>query len=178
MTKKKTKIVMAEKEKAVEQPKSPASSNPNELTPEEKAEALMPQTEVTGDHRPSATQDIPAVVERVDKVKESSEDITDNAGSTDAVTENELAFGNFSNKRSMKFDIDPNEIKAPAYAVDDFRGFVEKFRHEKEARPNVLFINTDSLNRLGYRDVAVELGLQIQESTVYKDDELVLALDL
>jgi len=150
----------------------------NEPNADEVSEILTPQTDVFGDEKPSATQAIPAVVEKIQAPKVSSEDVTNEAGATDAAEEQELAFGNFSNKRSMKFDINPDTVKAPSYATDDFREFVEKYQKEKGAKPNILFINTTSLEKLGYRDVAVDLGLHIQESTVYKDDELVLALDL
>lgn len=159
--------------------------NPNELTPEEAVEALTPNPpkEVDGtvenkaDKKPSATQSIPAVEEKVKNPKLSSEDVV-NDGSPTAPTEQELGFGTFDNDRSMKFTIDPDTIKAPSYATDDFREFVEKYRKKKGAKPNILFINTESLEKLGYRDVAVDLGLHIKESTVYKKKELVLALDL
>lgn len=182
MTKKKTtaakkETVVVAGPSNVPTPK-PEKRAKGELSAEQATEALMPidPKEADESEKPSAQQPIPPVKEKVNKPKTDKDG--DVEGLNDASTENELAFGNFPADRSMKFTIDPDTIKAPHYAVEDFRNIFEKFRKEKGVKANNLFINTDSLEKLGYRDVATDLGLHIKESTVYKEKEMLLAVDL
>lgn len=175
MAKNKTvvKTQIADKEQNVEAPQPPKKLE-NEPTATEKLEEVNMEGSETPSKEPYATQPIPPVQDKVESADVSSEDIITHK---EEVSEIELALGEMDDKRSIKFKIDPDNTKAPAYAVEDFRGFFEEYQEKKEAKPNVMFINTTSLEKLGYRDVAVDLGLTIKESTVYNEKELVLALD-
>jgi hypothetical protein len=138
-----------------------------ELTPEQTIDALTPKAEINPDNpledeKPSATQAIPPV-------KQKKEDLGG---------EDKLNFEHMDTNRSMKFKIDVDNIGTPSHQTDIMREFFQKFLDKKEVKPNNMFINTTSLEKLGWRDVATDLGLHIKESTVYNDDEMVLALDI
>ncbi|WP_312697051.1 hypothetical protein [Sphingobacterium mizutaii] len=141
-----------------------------EVTPEVANEINL---EKTGDEKPSATQTIPPVVEEVENPKASSEEVI--TGESDA-TEHELAQGMLPKKKSMDFKVDPNEVKAVAYAAEDMVAMYDKFVKKFNGKPDEIFINTVTLEKLGYRDTVSALGLHIRESSVYNENELVLAI--
>lgn len=151
---------------------------PHEISAEQAKKTLTPidPKDAEESHKPSATQPIPPVKEKIDKPN------TDKTGAVkdlhDTSTDNKLAFGNFHKDRSMKFKIDADNIGTPQHQSDEMRKYFNKFLDEKSVKPNNLFINTTSLEKLGWRDIATDLGLNIKESSVYNDDEMVLAIDL
>lgn len=129
--------------------------------------------EKTGDDKPSATQNVPPVEEKVDDPKVTSEEVT--TGESEA-TSHELAQGMLPKRKSMDFKVDPNEVKAVAYAAEDMVAMYDKFVKKFNAKPDEIFVNTLTLEKLGYRDTVSALGLHIRESSVYKETKIVLAI--
>ena len=170
MAKQKKKVEILGKEEKVTQPKTVTNEPKNAPTPAEQVKEITKPLGDTSEVVEKGTVPIPPVKEKVDAPAK-NEPIQE-------ADPNELAFGHMDDTRSMKFKIDPDNVKAPSYSTDDFRDFFYKFEKEKVSRPNVLFINSESLEKLGYRDVATDLGLHIKEGTGYKKTELVLAVDL
>lgn len=136
-------------------------------------EANKINTEIFGDDKPSATQPVPPVVEKIEKQDVSSDEVTENY---DDFESKELALGMLPNKKSMDFKVDPNEVKAVAYAAEDMVEMYDKFVKKFETKPNEIFINTLTLEKLGYRDTISALGIHIRESSVQKETQLTLAV--
>lgn len=128
-------------------------------------DAIVPNDE-------KATVAIPEVVKDIDKADVTPEEITLGA----EVDPEELAFGMLDDETGVKYKIDPFEVENALDAANTFRSFFSKFRKKKHTSPNVLYINTQSLERLGWKDIASELGLTLQTSTTYHPKEMVLAL--
>lgn len=79
---------------------------------------------------------------------------------------------------TMTVNVDPDEVRAPAYAVQEFRDYVQKYLEESGSKPNVLTINSLTLDKLGYKDVAIELGLAIKGGGSFDEDKMVLSLEI
>lgn len=146
------------------------SSN-KDLSASKVIEALTPKEGDTPDQQ-DASGVIPPVKSDIDEVDLTAEEVIGN----DSVDPRELALGMLPEDKGVKFTIDPFEVQNNRDAQDTFRDFFEKFKAKKHTSPDVLYINKDSLERLGWRDVASELGLTIQETTTYKTTEMVLGL--
>ncbi len=140
------------------QPKTVTNDTANTPTPTEQAETTkMPlQEDINfGEQLPveEGTVNIPAVKEKLEPEDEKEKKI------------------------SLKFKINPAITKSSVYLVEDFKDFVQQYRDKFESKPNTMYVNTDSLESLGYRDIATDFGIHIKEGRGYDPKELVLAIE-